>query len=333
MEESVSGSHTAAEAETSACETTAQPRVCEVEMVSIKSLIPADSPRLAGENKDHIRTLAEVDSALPPILVHRCTMRVIDGMHRLRAAQLRGDNAIEVRFLEGDEEEMFVASVKANIRHGLPLSMADRKAAVMRILRSHPHWSDRAIAAVTGVAHTTVAVERRRSTGESLQLNTRLGRDGKVRPLDSATGRQMAKSVIRSRPDASLREIAKLAGISLGTARDVRRRLEYGDEPELSAQQGPGSSGSKEEPAHSGRQDRPSSLQSLAKDPSLRFNEAGRALLRWLMIHAIDPEEFEQLVDAVPAHCTDAIIDLAQGYSSGWQLIAKKLRQRAQTKM
>jgi hypothetical protein len=35
---------------------------------------------------------------LPPILVHRATNRIIDGMHRLEAAKLRGDETISVRF-------------------------------------------------------------------------------------------------------------------------------------------------------------------------------------------------------------------------------------------
>ena len=59
-------------------------------VVPVELLRHADSPRLDGESPDHIRTLAESGSDLPPILVHRETMRVIDGMHRLRAAILNG---------------------------------------------------------------------------------------------------------------------------------------------------------------------------------------------------------------------------------------------------
>jgi hypothetical protein len=61
-------------------------------------------------------------------------MRVIDGMHRLRAAQLRGDHGVEVKFFDGDADEAFIAAVRANITHGLPLTLADRKAAAQRIL-------------------------------------------------------------------------------------------------------------------------------------------------------------------------------------------------------
>src|SRR5213076_255321 len=63
----------------------------------IGSLLPADSPRLEGERLDHVRALADAVGEPPPILVHRHSRRVIDGMHRLRAAQLRGERMIEVR--------------------------------------------------------------------------------------------------------------------------------------------------------------------------------------------------------------------------------------------
>jgi ParB-like chromosome segregation protein Spo0J len=61
-----------------------------IERVSIESLAESGSPRLAGQNEEHARLLAESGLELPPIVVHRPTRRVIDGMHRLAAARLRG---------------------------------------------------------------------------------------------------------------------------------------------------------------------------------------------------------------------------------------------------
>jgi hypothetical protein len=65
--------------------------------VPLSRLVTGDSPRLCGENSSHARMLASLRDALPPISVHRPTMRVIDGMHRLRAARLRGADKIKVR--------------------------------------------------------------------------------------------------------------------------------------------------------------------------------------------------------------------------------------------
>src|SRR5438477_12197277 len=80
----------------------------KVDSVSVASLITADSPRLAGENIEHAHTLAQSDAAFPPIIVHRSSMRIIDGMHRLRAAILQGRDEIDVKFFDGSEKDAFV---------------------------------------------------------------------------------------------------------------------------------------------------------------------------------------------------------------------------------
>ncbi|MGW6459820.1 transcriptional regulator, partial [Streptomyces sp. NPDC055078] len=187
--------------------------------------------RVAGSSPDHVSALAQCPDGLPPILVHRPTMQVIDGVHRLRAAKLRGDATIGVRFVDGTEEDAFVLAVSANVTQGLPLTLADRTAAASRILSSHPHLSDRLIASTVGLSTKKVAAIRQCSTGEMTQLNTRLGRDGKVRPLDASHGRTIASRAISNNPDLSLREIARIAGISVGTARDVRERMRRGEDP------------------------------------------------------------------------------------------------------
>jgi hypothetical protein len=148
----------------------------EVVAVPVLALRPADSPRLNGEDKAHIARLAETETPLPPILVDRRTMRVIDGMHRLMAASLQGRETIEVIFFDGKEADVFLHAVKENVTHGLPLSRADRRAAAQRIIASHPHLSDRAIGQSTGLAAKTVAAIRRRSS-DVPQSNARVGRD------------------------------------------------------------------------------------------------------------------------------------------------------------
>ncbi|MGP3978930.1 hypothetical protein ACTWQF_33935 [Streptomyces sp. 8N114] len=199
--------------------------------VALDELLASDSPRLNGEDNAHIRALAALEAPLPPILVHRGTMRIIDGMHRMRAARLRGEDRIQVEFFEGGEDELFALSVKLNITHGLPLSQADRKAAAKRIIEAHPYWSDRRIAANAGLAASTVATIRRRSTGRNAQLNVRVGRDGRVRPLHATEGRLRASKILAANPDASLRQIAEEAGIATATAKDVRDRIRQGQDP------------------------------------------------------------------------------------------------------
>ncbi|WP_052070271.1 ParB/RepB/Spo0J family partition protein [Streptacidiphilus albus] len=175
--------------------------------------------------------LAEAPAPLPPIVVHRPTMRIVDGVHRLQAAVLRGEESIEVRYVDGSAEDAFVLAVRLNAEHGMPLSRQDRVAAAERIISSHAHWSDRRIAEVTGLSPVTVSGVRKNSTTQVEQLHARTGRDGRSRPVNSAAGRRRAVQVIAARPDASLREIAQEAGIAPATARDVRRRISEGKDP------------------------------------------------------------------------------------------------------
>ena len=141
-----------------------------VVQVAVSSLSVRNSVRMAGEDQEHIEALTAVQGHLPPIIVHRRTMRVIDGVHRLRAAKLQARDHIAVRFFDGDETDAHVLAVSSNIAHGLPLSLADRKAAAARIIVSHPQWSDRMIASVAGLAARTVAEIRKRPAIERAEI-------------------------------------------------------------------------------------------------------------------------------------------------------------------
>ncbi|MFE0012787.1 ParB/RepB/Spo0J family partition protein, partial [Streptomyces erythrochromogenes] len=118
--------------------------------VPVGALLAADSPRTVPVDESHAQALANSGRTLPPLLVHRPTMRIIDGTHRLRAAVLRGRDTVGVTYFDGSAEDAFVLSVEANISHGLPLTQAERTGAALRILRSHPDWSDRGIAGRRG---------------------------------------------------------------------------------------------------------------------------------------------------------------------------------------
>lgn len=308
--------------------------------VPIAALRPSDSPRLTGEDGTHIRFLAQLEAVLPPILVHRPTMRVIDGMHRLEAAVLRGDNTIKVRFFDGDAADAFVLGVRANTAHGLPLTVADRRAAAERIVVSHPQWSDRAIARATGVSAKTVGRIRKCATEEKPHLRTRIGRDGRARPINSAEGRLRASALMEEKPTASMRQIAAEAGISPGTVRDVRHRLARGEDPvpqrvrrarstssPRSVAQVPAQrSGSAADVVLPGTKQQSAVLLCRLKiDPSLRFNEAGRALIRLLGMHTLGESEQEQLLETIPEHLRPTVAHLARACAETWWGLAERL--------
>jgi DNA-binding CsgD family transcriptional regulator len=299
----------------------------EAVRVAIATLRPAYSPRLAGEDRGHIAALVQSGTPFEPILVHRGTNRVIDGMHRLRATLLRGEQWIQVRYLDGPVEEIFIRSVEANVMHGLPLTLRDRRAAALRILGSHPCWSDRAIARATGLSPKTVGAIRRRLSAESPQSSgRRIGQDGRTRPVDPTRGRRAAVALLAERPGATLREIAEAAGISLSTAHDVRRLVRSGEDPLRTPRRGADQPG---RAPLTGPRDRADILERLAKDPSLRFTDSGRLLLRWLGTLDIDTRTGRELLDAVPPHCAVAVADLAASYSELWRRFAVELVNRS----
>ena len=303
----------------------------------IDELLPADSPRLHGEDLEHIRSLAELADELPPILVQRKTMRVIDGMHRLKAAVLRGERTIEAIFYDGDDAEAFVLAVRSNVQHGLPLTLSDRKAAAARIVILNPHWSDRAIAEVSGLSAKTVATVRSDAADLLPEDSQRIGRDGRVRPLSTVDGRRLASELITLYPDSSSRDIARKAGISPSTVRDVRDRLRRGEDPVPARRR---ADGPNERPTRERklqeliRSEHPGSiecrneiLKNLSRDPSIRMTEQGRAILRWLHLQSQQvSRDWSQLTTRVPAHCKCIVADLACSIAESWLELAIELR-------
>jgi len=306
----------------------------------ISALLPADSPRVAGENREHIRLLAESSAVFPPILVHRQSMRVIDGMHRLQAAIQRGESAIEVDWFDGTAEDAFVEAVRTNTIHGLPLTLADREAAAMRIIHTHPQYSDRRIAAITALAPTTVAAIRQRCQVAS-DTGARIGRDGRIRPLVSVDGRRAAQEVIAAHPDASLRMIAKKAGISPATARDVRERMLRGEDPIPPGLSRRGSANRKQERAKAERRARRPKgirtdrgrltlLHDLCRDPSLRHTQQGRHFLQWLKNRAAPLQMQPEQLSPIPTHTLFVVAQIAHQCADEWSEFAEKLEERLQ---
>ncbi|MGW1712248.1 ParB/RepB/Spo0J family partition protein [Streptomyces sp. NPDC002156] len=293
----------------------------------VAALVPADSPRAGDIDLAYARSLAEVRD-LPPILVCRRTLRVIDGMHRLTAATLAGRADIDVRYFDGDEKEAFVEAVQANLHRGRRLNQRERLAAARRILATYPRWSNRAVAQAAGLSTKTVSAVRRRATGEEPQSNTRVGRDGRARPVDPTIGRRRAATYLREHPDASLRQIAGAAGISVGTARDVRARVQRGEDPvgRRAATDAAAAAAVRDEPValtaveRNGRLREPARprtptgpapgkdpLAVLARDPTLRFSASGRQLLRLLDNRALLGAGGDALLAAVPPHSRAAL--------------------------
>ncbi|MFI6046641.1 ParB/RepB/Spo0J family partition protein [Nocardia sp. NPDC051321] len=261
--------------------------------IPIESIDISGALRVRAEDSAHTQVLATTEAELPPILVHRETMRLIDGVHRLKAAKLKGDNVIRAQFFDGTEEEAFVLAVQANIAHGLPLSILDRKAASLRIMRMYPLWSDRKVAEVAGLDHKTVGAVRRQSSGEVPQTRHRLGRDGRMRRV--------------RRPDVEHQRRKKPCDGTEGTPLAP-------------------------DPAPPERVCPSSVLQSLRRDPSLRLTETGRTVLRWLDASPRTPTQSLDLADRIPEHCLNLVLDMARQNAANWQDFATRIGDRLHSK-
>jgi ParB-like chromosome segregation protein Spo0J len=322
-----------------------------VENVPVASIRNSYTPRKNKANENHVQVLAQSPLPLPPIVIHRASMRVIDGVHRLRATELRGHNTIAARLFEGNDAEAFALAVHLNVTHGLPLTLSERKAAAQRVLKSYPHWSDRSIGLIAGVSNKTVGKLRGCATEEISQLNPRLGRDGKVRPVSPASGRRRAAEFLSMNPRASLREIARKAGVSVTTARDVRQRVDKGESPlpdNLAKKSGktvaptvvttngatvpaptnaPDGSHTRTRMVPEGRGR--DLLQRLRNDPSVRSSERGRALLRLLSTVVVAITACDEFAEAGPTHCSGTFAEIARKNARAWQEIADKFEANA----
>jgi hypothetical protein len=115
-------------------------------------------PRLGGLNEAHVQILTGSDVAeWPPLLVtpnEEGGFDVIDGNHRLAAARLM---AIENLQCVIDPEAGYPEAVAANLRHGLPLSIPERKQYARWLKHHYPELSFREIGRQCGLHHETVA--------------------------------------------------------------------------------------------------------------------------------------------------------------------------------
>lgn len=326
--------------------------------VPVSSLVPGFHLRQGGTDAAHVRLLADTAGSveLPAILVQKRGLHIIDGMHRLEVAKLRSERSIRARIVDCTDEEALILAVKSNTLHGLPLTRADRISSAKRILTAHPNWSDRAVARITGLSAKSIVSLRNSSSGEMQFGGKRLGRDGKRRPVMSGEGRRRAAEYIRAHPEASLREISRETDVSLGTVCDVRERLRReADQPPCAvqpAEQSPRPAAPERRPSgqtgnrsatdaavplpvksiHRGAMARngsrllwPAVSGKLAGDPALRYTEGGRAFLRWMAAHAMQADEWQEFIDAIPQHWQEDVHRIAVGMSEEWREFAYRL--------
>lgn len=109
-----------------------------------------------------------------------------DGFHRVEAANRLGQESIEVEVKQGTRQDAEEYAALANLRHGKPLTRAERRKAVERMLKLHPERANAWIAEDMGVSDHTVKKyrEEMESGSQIARVKKFIGKDGKTYPRE-----------------------------------------------------------------------------------------------------------------------------------------------------
>jgi ParB-like chromosome segregation protein Spo0J len=299
----------------------------EVVRLELSALKFGPSPRQRRLDRSHVAALAELEGRWPPILVERQGGRIIDGHHRVAAARMLGWSQLPVVLFDGTEDDAFVEAIRRNVEHGLPLTINERKAAARRLLGDHGEWSDRRIAQVCALTAPTVG--RLRTASRAAEVECRIGRDGRGRPVRPESNRLRILEAVRANPEASLRTIAQAVGTSPETVRRVRNGMtQHGQKPHRVEIGGPTSAtviglairelGVVAPGSHS------------AADPAVTSTADGKKFANWFDRTNIG-SQWRSHVVAVPLSRVYEVADEARQRARAWSEFAELVEQRAQT--
>ena len=116
------------------------------------------------EMVDEYAECMEKGDEFPPVSVYfdGVNYMLVDGYHRYHATRKTGKAGIECIVTHGTFHEAFLASLKANSKHGMRRTNEDRRKAVVQALEDEflAGWSDRKIAEACDVSHPFVAKVR-----------------------------------------------------------------------------------------------------------------------------------------------------------------------------
>jgi ParB-like chromosome segregation protein Spo0J len=295
----------------------------EVDIATLKKGILL---RLGGEDLEHAQSLAYRLDDCPPILIESSTAMVIDGAHRVLAARLLDRKTITARYFTGTHEEAFVEAVKANVAHGKPLTLAEREAAAKTVLGIHGDWSNRLVAQVCGLSDKTVG-RLRKTTAEIPQSTARIGRDGRQRPTDTRQLRTEIATALRAKPDARPDDLARSLSTSPTTVRDVRKRLDRGDDPLPSGRTvrptRPVSYRESEE-----RRTRSTAGVDWTNDQAILSLPGGGGFAEWLAQTKIESRHWEAHLSEIPLGRIPLLIADAKSRAAQWTNFADSLEER-----
>lgn len=161
----------------------------ETKTITLTSITIDDNLNVReGLDNETIERYMESFEQLPPVVVFDTGDRYLlaDGFHRYEAVKKLGRDEIEAEIKQGTRQDAEKYAALANLQHGKPLTRAERRKAVERMLKLHTERANNWIAQDMGVSENTVKKYRGEleSGSQIATLEKFIGKDGKEYPRE-----------------------------------------------------------------------------------------------------------------------------------------------------
>lgn len=207
--------------------------------------------------------------------------------------------------------DALIEGVRRELLRAPSSPVLERKAAALRILVARPELSDRYVARIVGLSAKTVGIQRR-TAGEAIaKVQVRLGLDGRSRRLSDRDAQEPARA-----DDRGATSFAARGGAPGGRA--GRPDPVSADADEVAG-------------LHIAVREAEAILTVLARDPSVRHSDSGRALLVRFAAGVVRPADWDVLLAAAPQHCVELLQRMAHSNSRAWAAVAERLRREQRT--
>jgi hypothetical protein len=70
-------------------------------------------------------------------------------------------------------------------------------------------------------------------------------------------------------------------------------------------------------------------LDTLRRDPTLRYSDSGRALLRWLDSRMVTMGQWRETMAGIPPHCQAKVAEIARACARAWVALADEVESTA----
>lgn len=293
------------------------------EVVILDAATLKSGPKVRADriDLDNVAMLEPVIEQCPPITVNYPSLTIIDGHHR-QVAATRRKLTIRAVLVSLSDAEVFEQAVRANVTHGLTLTISERKSNAGRMVKDYPDWSDRRIAEACGLSNHTVSDLRpkpARSGGSAAHLNAprREATDGKRYPADPAAQRAAVDAELKANPEAPARQVARKTGASPATVAARKQHLAaVPDVPE----QAPPAVGDLMVFAPVIWKDEAACQRTNATREFARFMDH---YTRWNRKPFY--EQLDAARDGCPGELIEAAADMARSMAAGWERLARDL--------